>query len=233
MKNRTFDLNNFQMRILLFLIALVACSCRNKQIDSANVLEAYLSNPNLKRVQDTLIYPFHGASYKVIIDSNSLNGKIRKIFGYLANNPSMYAGYFKFNTDGKLDKYYFMAGDGEHDLYRITYNPVKAKYEEQGNAYVDYVAPNIIKDTANDYTFVFSTFPRKEVEAYYSIDWAHYNKMNLAAWETVPFITDGKIILTKKQVDQGILIKVKAKDLGVRLNGLEKSRETIDTIQFK
>lgn len=109
-------------------------------------LESYLINPNFKKIHDTLIYPFHGASFKVVVDSNAVNGRVLKIFGYLANNRSIYDCYFKFDTYGKLDRYYFMAGDGEHDLYRVTYNPDRAKYEEQGNAYVYYLAPNIIKD---------------------------------------------------------------------------------------
>jgi hypothetical protein len=48
-----------------------------------------------------------------------------------------------------------MAGDGEHDLYRVTYNSDKAKYEEQGNAYVDYLAPNTVKDTNGGFAITY------------------------------------------------------------------------------
>jgi len=221
------------MRILLFSIAIIVVSCQNKdKRDSDNVLQNYLVNPHFKKVHDTLIYPFHGASYKVVFDRTT-NGTISNIFGYLANNPNFYGSYFKFDIYGKLDKYYFMAGDGEHDLYRVTYNSDKAEYEEQGNAYVDYLAPNTVKDTGNDYTFVFSSFPRKHLEAFYSVDKIHFNKIRLAEQEKVPYIIAGEITLTKTQVDQGIIIKVQSKDLREQLKGLESNRETTDTVQFK
>jgi len=143
------------MRILLFSIAIIVVSCQNKdKRDSDNVLQNYLVNPHFKKVHDTLIYPFHGASYKVVFDRTT-NGTISNIFGYLANNPNFYGSYFKFDIYGKLDKYYFMAGDGEHDLYRVTYNSDKAKYEEQGNAYVDYLAPNTVKDTNGGFAITY------------------------------------------------------------------------------
>lgn len=71
------------------------------------------------------------------------------------------------------------------------------------------------------------------MEAYYSVDKVHFHRIRLAEPEKVPYIIDGEIMLTKKQVEQGIIIKVKSKDLRMELEGLESNRETNDTVQFK
>ena len=96
-----------------------------------------------------------------------------------------------------------MSGDGKHDLYRVEYNSYNNKYEEQGNAYVDYFAPNIVNDTGNNYTLIFSSFPRKEIEASYSTDNAQYHKLILTEKELIPLITEGDIVLQKKMFNMG------------------------------
>jgi hypothetical protein len=125
-----------------------------------------------------------------------------------------------------------MAGDGNHDLYRILYDSSTKKYQEQGNAHVDEFVPRNLQDTGNNYTLIFSTFPRTNIEASYSTDRIYYRQLHFLKKDTVPFINEAEIILSRKELEQGVIIKVKAQNLIIRLEGLENIKETTDTLRL-
>ena len=125
-----------------------------------------------------------------------------------------------------------MSGDGKHDLYEIIYDPKSSSYVEQGYPDVDFLGTKIVNDSNNIYTFMFTTFPRTDLDVVYSIDKINYDTLHLSNKKLIPFIEEADIRLTKKQITDGIIIKVKAKSLRFKLTGLDDLRETDHIFKF-
>ena len=166
------------------------------------------------------------------MDGFKRNEEVQYISSYLSANRNPYGPFFKFNASNKLESYYFMTGDGKHDLYDIIYNTNKNKYDEGGYPDVDYFPPGYINDSGNNYSFIFNTFPRKDLEVLYSLDKTHYNPLQLSKKASIPYLEEADITLTRKQIKDGIVIKVKARNLRLDLTGLDNFRETTHIINF-
>jgi hypothetical protein len=127
-----------------------------------------------------------------------------------------------------LDTYFYV--EMESATYQLDFSSKSDKYQEQGDAFVDFYAPKIVNDTSNSYTLIFSIFPRKEIEAFYSIDKTNYEKLDIQAPGLDPFTKEAEIKLSKEQAEGSIALKIKSKNLWFPLLGLQDEMETTDTI---
>ena len=231
------------MRVLFLLLAIatVSCNCQRKT-DAALILEEYTKhnealneNKNLSAFltyTDTTMFSYKGAHYRVVTNKFPTALSLYKVAGYLSDNPNPYGTYFHFDNKGKLIRYLFLCGDGKCHAYQLNYSYKTKQYQEQGDAFVDYFPPETIKDTGNSYTLLFSTLPRNDIEAFYSVDKINFQKLNLRMPALDPFTSDAEITLSKKEVDRGIVLRIKTENLRFPLNGLQDSKETFDTLSL-
>jgi len=220
------------------LLILIIISCKSRTETDADLIHRqYMtfgtSKINNNSTKDTIIYSYRGGEYKVAFEHYLTSKGLDKIRGYLLDNPDAYGNFFDFDLRGKINRYLYLAGDGKYDTYRVVYSLDKDKYEEQGSAFVDEFEPTEINDTSNNYSLVFSTFPRKDVEASYSLDRVHYNKLSLKKSNLMPFLDEVDVVFSRKHLINGIIIKTKAKNLRLRLIGLSNLKESVDTLRLK
>jgi hypothetical protein len=229
------------MKALFILLAIAMLSCNNKRETGAGfVLEEYAKhnkalneNKNLSvflTYTDTSMFSYKGAEYKVITNKFPEALSLYYVKGYLLDNPNPYGTYFHFDKDGNLLRYLFLCGEGNRNTYQLDYSSKSDQYEEQGDAFVDHFAPANIKEAGNLYSLLFSTFPRTDIEAFYSVDKINFQKLNLRPQALDPFTSDAEITLSKKEIANGIIIRVKSKNLRFPLKGLQDLKETYDTL---
>jgi hypothetical protein len=210
-------------------------SCdREKKTDAAIVLEEY-SRQNIslldnKLTSDTTVYKYKGGEYRVVSEKFPMALSLYYVKGFYLDNPSPYGTYFHFDHTGKMVRYLFLCGDEKRNTYQLDFSSKSDKYQEQGDAFVDFYAPKIVNNTSNSYTLLFSTFPRKEIEAFYSIDKKNYQKLDIQSPGFDPFTKEAEIKLSKEQMEGGIALKIKAKNLWFPLLGLQDEKETTDTL---
>ena len=198
----------------------------NKAINENKNLSAFLT------YTDTTMFSYKGADYRVVTDKFPTALSLYKVAGYLSDNLNPYGTYFHFDNEGKLIRYLFLCGDGKCHAYELNCSYKTKQYQEKGDAFVDYFPPKTIKDTGNSYTLLFSSFPRNDIEAFYSVDKINFQKVHLRTPALDPFTSDAEITLSKKEVDKGIVLRIKTKSLRFPLTGLQDSKDTYDTLSL-
>lgn len=171
------------------------------------------------RIGDGASYSFlDGRFLGIAMNDTSRNKKV--IFGRLLGD--VYGHRFEFDKQKILSRYIFDVDGGAHYSYGVELLK-DTQYSETGNPYVDrwkdesYVSRDSIR-----YVLLFSKFPRKNVQAFYSYDSTSYQNLNLENSRVMPYLAEGKIIVPNTM--KVINLKIEAEDLLYPLNGLQEKK---------
>jgi len=218
------------MKNLFFLtVIFISCKAINNDTYIKDQYEQFLKTKATTTVNDTIIAKDTGVITKTLFTSSSVDNSLKSIKCWLQNNPNQYGHYFKFDK-ANLIGYYFLCGDDNCNSYEITKAELGYKYLEKGSSFVDFFSPAEISDSLNDYTLLFSSFPRKVVSSFVLKN-NTLTPINLKESKLFPFLLEGTLICTRKELENGIAIKTKVSELVFPISGLESSREYTDTLK--
>jgi hypothetical protein len=217
------------MRILLLSIVLVSCKSLSEDAYIQQQYSEFSKNKNSSKINDTIITRDSNVITKTLYHFTEPGKSLQSIKSWLLNNPNPYGHYFKF-TNHELKEYYFLCGDDSCNSYELKTNAATGNYSEKGSALVDFFAPHKIKDSLNNYTLVFSTFPRNRVLC----TWINHDTLRvleLKKSKLFPFLLEAHLICNRSELEKGIVLKVSAYDLAFSLPGLMHSKEFTDTLR--
>jgi hypothetical protein len=219
------------MRILLLLIIFVSCKPLSEDAFVQKQYTEFSKNKNSSKINDTIIIRGSNLITKILYQFAEPDKSLKSIKSWLQNNPSPYGHYFRFiNHD--LKDYYFLCGDDSCNSYELKTTAKRENYSEKGSAFVDFFPPSEIKDSLNDYTLLFSSFPRNKVSCSY-ISNGTAKVLELRESKLFPFLLETNLICSRSELEKGIVLKVTADELVFSLPGLKHFRESIDTLRTK
>ncbi len=217
------------MRILLLLIIFASCKSLSDDTFVQQQYSEFSKNRNTSKINDTIIVKDSNSITKTFYQFTESDRSLKSIKSWLQNNPSPYGHYFKF-TNHELKGYYFLCGDDSCNSYELKTTAATGDFSEKGSALVDFFAPFEIKDSLNDYTLLFSSFPRNKISCSYLNNGA-YRVLELKKSKLFPFLLEANLICSRRESEKGIVVKVTADELVFPLPGLTHSKEFIDTLR--
>jgi hypothetical protein len=217
------------MRLLLLSIVFISCKSLSNETFVQQQYSEFSKNKNTSKINDTIIIKDSNSITKTLYQFTEPDKSLKSIKSWLQNNPSPYGHYFKF-TNHELKDYYFLCGDDSCHSYELKANVATEIYSEKGSPLVDFFAPFEINDSLNDYTLLFSTFPRNKVSCSY-INHGTLRVLELRKSKLFPFLLEANLICSRSELEKGIVLKVTADELVFSLPGLTHSKEFIDTLR--
>jgi hypothetical protein len=213
-------------RIFIVILLLVAFSKCKTALPEKTISNEYVINCDSihkGEMYDSLYY--HKNNYIAIMERNR-HSTLREIKGYAIGK--LYGHDFKFNYFGVLNDYKFIV-DGSHFTYRVVYNIKDSSYTEVGFPSVDQMRDVSENDKdSSKISFLFTRFPRQNIQVLYSIDGISYAKVVNEKSALMPLLDQValKIPLNVKRV----FFKIEASNLTYKWPGLEEKKIYIDTV---
>ncbi|SFD83923.1 hypothetical protein SAMN05518672_103449 [Chitinophaga sp. CF118] len=216
--------HNYSKIFITILLLLVFVKCKTVSPDKKVSNEYIINCDSIRKgeMSDSLYY--HKKGYMAVMKRNR-HSTLREINGYALGK--FYGHYFKFDFFGVLDDYKYIV-DGSHYTYRVFYNVEDSSYSERGFPSVDQM--RVLSESNKDSTeilFLFTKFPRQNIQVLYSIDGISYAKVANKKSDLMPFLDQGalKISVNVKKV----FFKIETSNLIYKWPGLEEKKIFLDT----
>jgi hypothetical protein len=215
--------HNNKMFITVLLV-FICVKCKTVSPDKKISNEYVINCDSMSKgaIYDSLFYP--KGKYIVVMRHNR-QSILQEIKGYALN--SVYGHCFKFDFYGVLDNYKFIV-DGSHFTYSLYYSIKDSLYKERGCPSVDYmrVLQGKTKDSLN-FLFLFTKFPRQNIEVFYSINGVKYNKLKNEKSNLMPFLDEGELKMTLNT--KRIFFRIETSNLIHKWPGLDNEKTFFDT----
>ena len=177
--------------LIVFTVLLIGC----KQSNLLTIVLREYKNESIRSHDGKggiKFYTYYDGKFLGIVTSDTVRSR-RILFGRLLGN--IYGHRFEFNKQNLLNRYIFDVDRGSHYSYGIELSK-NNQYLETGNPYVDrWSDESYTSKDSTRYILLFSVFPRKKVQAFYSFDSTNYLDLKLETSKIMPYLVEGKIVV--------------------------------------